>query len=323
MSSAGAWCLIESDPGVFTELIKDFGVEGVQVEEIFSLDAENFNVLKPIYGLIFLFKCVPDSKEEGSIVEDSRLDDIFFAKQVISNACATQAIISVLLNAKDENIRLGSTLQEFKDFARSFDSTMKGLALSNSRVIRQVHNSFSRQQIFEFEEKLQKNEDSYHFIGYLPINGRLYELDGLKSGPVDHGAISSDDWLDIVRPVILKRMKKYAAGEIHFNLMAIVGDQKEMLEKRIEDLSSQLQSCGSGGMEVDVDVDSISSEIEVCRGRLKEEMRKREGYKRENIRRKHNYLPFIIELLRILASQGKLSTLIEKAKQKASEKSKN
>ncbi|KAK7815396.1 hypothetical protein U0070_022651 [Myodes glareolus] len=45
-SNAGEWCLMESDPGVFTELIKGFGCRGAQVEEIWSLEPENFEKLK-------------------------------------------------------------------------------------------------------------------------------------------------------------------------------------------------------------------------------------------------------------------------------------
>lgn len=75
-----------------------------------------------------------------------------------------------------------------------------------------------RQTLFEFESKLaSKDDDVYHFVGYIPIDGRLYELDGLKEGPIDLGAVTPDaDWLDIVRPIIEKRIKKYVVSYLSF-----------------------------------------------------------------------------------------------------------
>uniref|UniRef100_A0A671SR61 Ubiquitin carboxyl-terminal hydrolase n=1 Tax=Sinocyclocheilus anshuiensis TaxID=1608454 RepID=A0A671SR61_9TELE len=348
--SAGEWCLMESDPGVFTELIKGFGCKGAQVEEIWSMEPENFENLKPVHGLIFLFKWQPGEEPAGSIVQDSRLEEIFFTKQVINNACATQAIVSVLLNCTHPDMHLGETLTEFKEFSQSFDAAMKGLALSNSEVIRQVHNSFARQQMFEFDAKSSaKEEDAFHFVSYVPANGRLYELDGLREGPIDLGVCNEDDWISAVRPVIEKRIQKggyyccspcsfmtelgfikaflllnpsrYSEGEIRFNLMAIVSDRKMIYEKKIVELQAQLTE--EEPMDTDQSgnhVSSIQSEIAKYQLQIEEENQKLKRYKIENIRRKHNYLPFIMELLKTLAEYQQLIPLVEKAKEKQSAK---
>lgn len=299
--------MIESDPGVFSELIKGFGVDGVQMEELWGLDKENFTKLGNVHGLIFLYKWQANEEPSGTIVVDDRLDKIFFAKQVINNACATQAILSILLNVDHEEVKLGSTLDDFKSFSASFDPQLKGLSLSNCDTIRNVHNSFARQQMFEFDASLAKDDDDvFHFVGYMPIEGRLYELDGMKEGPVDLGAVPKDsDWTDIVRPVIEQRMKKYSEGEIHFSLLAMVSDRKLALEKRITELTTS-----------SMDVDGKEEELHELRLQMEEEEAKRSLQRVENVRRRHNYLPFIMALLKAAAKEKLLVPLYQKAKDK-------
>merc|ERR1712154_415442 len=154
-------------------------------------------------------------------------------------------------------------------------------------------------------KKAEKDDDVFHFVSFVPIDGRIYELDGLKAGPVDLGP-AGDDWTDSVKPIIEARMQKYQQGEIHFNLMAVIQDRTVRYNNQLKALSG-------------MSIDSQMSEVARLEMLLAEEENKRAKWKMDNIRRRHNYLPLIMELLRSLASRGELQPIYDKAKEKSLE----
>jgi len=344
---SGGWCTIESDPGCFTELISEFGVSGVQVEELYSLDADSMSGLGTVHGLIFLFKW-RDSKDDRPTATDYQ-DYLFFAQQMISNACATQAILGILLNRP--MLDLGEELTAFRAFTKEFPPELKGLAISNCEMMRKAHNSFARPEPFVSEERAAtKDDDVYHFISYLPVNGKLWELDGLKQGPVCLGDATEANWLEVVRPVIQKRIEAYSTKEIRFNLMAVIGDrrialqeqqvaiekEKNMTVGKVQARAGQIPSAAELSAlanahpppppigEVAVDQRSVDDLVialaHLARrsaqvsADIQMEQQKVEQWKIENRRRKHNYVPFIVNLLKLLAERGELGNLIEAAK---------
>lgn len=110
--------------------------------------------------------------------------------------------------------------------------------------------------------------DSYHFIAYTPINGILYELDGLQPAPIAHGATTFEEFPEKVIPVLQRRIERYPANEIRFNLLAMVRD----LRIRAREIGDQ--------------------EL------LYREEQKRNEWQFENSLRKHNFVGFAGEVLK-------------------------
>lgn len=245
------WLELESDPGLFTLLLEDFGVKGVQVEEIYDLQKA---IDGPVYGFIFLFKWIEERRsrrkvvitDETSVQDESIVNSIFFAHQVVPDSCATHSLLSVLLNCN--KIYLGDTLTRLKQYTSNMSPENKGYAIGNCPELARAHNSHAKPEPRRIHEKSHgistgRVVDAFHFVSYVPINGHLFELDGLKPFPIDHGPWSeNEDWCEKFRRVITERLGIATGGEpyhdIRFNLMAVVPERRIAYEQKLKTLKT-------------------------------------------------------------------------------------
>ena len=247
MSRTGSWLELESDPGLFTLLVHEYGTEGVQVDEVYDINKE---IKGPVYGFIFLFKWIEERRarrkpgNENFVEDPEIINSMFFAHQSIHNSCATHALLSILMNCKGLNI--GPTLKRIKIFTEGMDPESKGYVIGNLPKLAHIHNSYAKPERHKLPEKPSKSEagitcksaiDTFHFVSYVPINGRLFELDGLKPFPIDHGPWQSNEkWTDHFRRIIAERLGMNIGApyqDIRFNLMAVVRDEIESAKRKL------------------------------------------------------------------------------------------
>ncbi|KAH8706793.1 hypothetical protein BGZ61DRAFT_350599 [Ilyonectria robusta] len=272
------WIELESEPAFFNIILRDLGVKHVKAQEIFTIDQDSLDILpKPVLGLIFLFQYVPGHDD---VDQDEDTSDVWFANQTTDNACATIALLNIIMNA--DGIDLGQNLRDFKESTKHLSTPLRGHQLSRNTFIRTIHNSFTRRMdhlnadlCLENEaseasskkvkkraapkkgrkttrKKKVKPEYGFHFIAYVPAGGYVWELDGLKSKPHRLDAVSSGDWTSIARPQIEGRMLQYEESQLSFNLLALcqspLAAHSQAIARAVASLRhlhAQLQACSA------------------------------------------------------------------------------
>ncbi|XP_074845079.1 ubiquitin carboxyl-terminal hydrolase isozyme L3 isoform X3 [Carettochelys insculpta] len=166
-------------------------------------------------------------------------------KQTINNACGTIGLIHAIANNRDKmNFESDSTLKKFLEDSLSMSPEERAKYLETYEAIRVTHESSAHEGQTEPHCCLCRMKSSpmchcvsiswvkhnhapsidekvdLHFIALVNVGGHLYELDGRKPFPINHGQTSDETFLEDAVQVCKKFMER-DPEELRFNAIAL------------------------------------------------------------------------------------------------------
>ncbi|GAN06438.1 ubiquitin carboxyl-terminal hydrolase isozyme L3 isoform 2 [Mucor ambiguus] len=214
------WVPLEANP----EIIHKAGVDPkYNYVDVLGFDPELLAMLPPnVEAVVFLFPITEayekfKDEEEAHLIklEQSISPEVVFFKQTIANACGMIALLHSVASNDDEIVGPG-LFNDILEQAKSMSVDERVEFLESSKELAQLHASAAT----EGQTAAPCSDDSIdlHFICFIEVDQHLYELDGRKLFPINHGKCTN-----LVESAT-KVMKQYMArdpNETNFSAIAL------------------------------------------------------------------------------------------------------
>jgi ubiquitin carboxyl-terminal hydrolase L3 len=185
-------------------------------------------VPRPVHALLFLFP-IKEASETHRAEEAARIASvgqtvdprIFFTKQTIGNACGTIGILHTLANTSTATggpipIPAEAWTMRFMNKNSAASPDERAAALEADDGAEEAHAS-----VVSAGQSAVVDDTYLHFVALVEKGGNLYELDGRKETPINHGPTTQDTFLnDAVR--VVKAFMDRDPEELRFTMVAFV-----------------------------------------------------------------------------------------------------
>ena len=176
---------MESDPESLNIVARKLGMsEEWSFFDIYGLDEDMLSMIpQPCLSVVLLFPSAKKTENKGD-PEDSVP---FYLTQIsdLGNACGTIAVIHTLANNLENlGIKEGA-VYDYVNKNKSGSALERGESLNSAGEINEIHNEGAESGQTESTD----GHVDFHFICFTAVNGNLYELDGGKKGPINHGPL--------------------------------------------------------------------------------------------------------------------------------------
>lgn len=230
------WFPLESNPQVMNSFVGQMGFPTSQLAfcDVFSTEEWALDMVpQPTAAVLFLYP-IKDNTEEHRAAEAARIATegqhvdpaVYYMKQTVGNACGTIGILHALCNiAGRVPLAEGSYLAGF--LAATKDMTPDEIAayLEADDSMEEQHSSAATSEQSATAPPPIDEAVNTHFVCFTHVGGHLYELDGRKTGPINHGASSEETLLaDAAR--VIKGFFDRDPEETRFTMVALAPPQE-------------------------------------------------------------------------------------------------
>ncbi|GJJ72948.1 ubiquitin carboxyl-terminal hydrolase L3 [Entomortierella parvispora] len=200
------WLPLESNPEVLDKYVRDLGVPAPwRYADVLGLDEELMAMIpQPVHALILLFP-ITEAYEAYIQEEKKRIDqasqivspNVVFYPQTISNACGTMGVLHSIANnwAHGGFLELteGGIMKKFLERTVNMTPTERIQALEQDESLSNAHKSHA--STGQTATPDIADEVNLHYVCLIERDGHLYELDGNKPYPINHGPTTKDNFL--------------------------------------------------------------------------------------------------------------------------------
>eukprot|EP00349_Pseudokeronopsis_sp_Brazil_P007379 CAMPEP_0202964712 /NCGR_PEP_ID=MMETSP1396-20130829/8812_1 /ASSEMBLY_ACC=CAM_ASM_000872 /TAXON_ID= /ORGANISM="Pseudokeronopsis sp., Strain Brazil" /LENGTH=234 /DNA_ID=CAMNT_0049687039 /DNA_START=54 /DNA_END=758 /DNA_ORIENTATION=+ len=222
------WFPLESNPDVMNSYMERLGFNSERYNFVDVLSTEDWAldmVPKPALAVLMLFPLTP-VEEDHRRSESERIrtegqhvsPDVFYMKQTIGNACGTIGLLHAVGNARQHASNLlmpDSHLERLINSTNQLEPEQIAEHLENDQTLEAVHTDAATQGQTEVVEDIDN-----HFVCFVHVGGHIYELDGRKEFPINHGNSSPETFLsDAVR--VVQQFMSRQPEEPRFTMVAL------------------------------------------------------------------------------------------------------
>lgn len=171
--------------------------------DVFSIDEPDLLafVPRPSHGLLLVFP-VSRTYEASRIEEDSSLSEyngsgpsepVTWFKQTIRNACGLIGLLHAVANGEPRRqIIPGSDLEGLLREAEPLKPLERADLLYDSKALESAHADAAR--LGDTEAPGAEDSVDLHFVAFVKGgDGKLWELDGRRKGPLERGSLGEDE----------------------------------------------------------------------------------------------------------------------------------